>query len=198
MEDMSSSSTDALRRLADEDLMQLVRTGSAPAFEVIVDRHQNVAYALAYRMTGARGTAEDVVQDALLSVWRSSDRYDPRRGSLRNWLLGVVHNRAIDVLRRGNVHERRRASADGIEDRLEAKERTEVEVAHQAQAREVQAALAELPAEQERIVTLAYFGGFTHVEIAEMLDLPLGTIKGRMRLALDKLAASLADHRTLA
>jgi RNA polymerase sigma-70 factor (ECF subfamily) len=193
MADVDHASPDELRRLADEDLMHLVRKGEARAFEVVVERHQSAAFGLAYRMTGARPTAEDVVQEALLSLWRSNTRYDRARGSVRTWILGIVHNRAIDALRRNNVHDRRRASDEGLEERLETGERTDVEVARREEADEVRAALRELPPEQVRVVELAYYGGFTHVEIAEMIDEPLGTVKGRMRLALTKMRGALAE-----
>jgi RNA polymerase sigma-70 factor, ECF subfamily len=120
---------DDLRSLADEDLMQLVRRGHAPAFEVIYERHSQAAFSLAYRMAGARGVAEDVVQDAFLNIWRSGARYERTRGSVRTWVLGIVHHRAIDALRRSFVHERRRASDEGIEERLETGARTDVEAA---------------------------------------------------------------------
>jgi RNA polymerase sigma-70 factor (ECF subfamily) len=182
---------DELRALADEDLMQLVRKGDARAFEVVVERHMSAAFGLAYRMTGTRATAEDVIQDALLSLWRANTRYDRTRGSVRTWILGIVHNRAIDALRRGSVHDRRRASDEGIEERFESPDRTDVEVARREEADEVRVALAELPPDQGKVIELAYFGGFTHVEIADMLGEPLGTIKGRMRLGLNKMRGSL-------
>src|SRR3954467_5449721 len=152
----------SLSALADEDLMQLVRRGDAQAFEVVYDRHATVAFSLAYRMTGTRNTAEDVVQEAFLSLWRSGARYDRTRGSVRTWVLGIVHNRAIDALRRSMVHDRRRASDEGIEERLESGDRTDVEAARREEAREVRSALAALPREQSRGIDLAYFGGFTH------------------------------------
>ncbi len=196
MADVGQTNPDALRALADEDLMQLVRKGEARAFEVVVERHLSVAFGLAYRMTGTRATAEDVIQDALLSLWRSNTRYDRTRGSVRTWILGIVHNRAIDALRRGAVHDRRRASDEGIEERFASPDRTDVEVARREEAVEVRSALAELPADQGKVIELAYFGGFTHVEIAEMLGEPLGTVKGRMRLGLTKLRGSLAAPET--
>src|ERR1041384_6959489 len=167
-----------LRSLADEDVMQLVRRGDARAFEVIYDRHSAAAFSLAYRMMGTRAGAEDVTQEAFLSLWRSGARYDRTRGSVRTWVLGIVHNRAIDALRRSMVHDRRRASDEGIEERFEARERTEVEVARNDEAREVHAALRALPAEQCKVIELAYFGGFSQSEIAEMLETPIGTVKG--------------------
>src|SRR5215207_11280809 len=125
---------DDLRTLADEDLMQLVRRGQAPAFEVLYERHAQVAFSLAYRIAGTRGVAEDVVQEAFLALWRSGARYDRGRGSVRTWVLGIVHHRAIDYLRRATVHDKRRASDEGMEERFEARERTDVEVARRDEA----------------------------------------------------------------
>jgi RNA polymerase sigma-70 factor (ECF subfamily) len=193
--DSESHQPTELRDLADEDIMQLVRRGEAAAFEVIYERHANAAFSLAYRMCGSRGAAEDVVQEAFLSLWRSGARYDRMRGSVRTWLLGIVHNRAIDSLRRSVVHDRRRASDEGIEERFEARERTDVEVARLDEAQEIRVALQGLPPEQSRVIELAYFGGFTQSEIASMLDTPIGTVKGRMRLGLEKMRAQLGGLR---
>ena len=177
--------------LADEDLMQLMRQGDAQAFEVIYERHANAAFSLAYRMTGRRGAAEDVVQEAFLSLWRSGARYDRTRGSVRTWVLGIVHNRAIDSLRRNLRHDTRRASDEGIEERFEAKERTDLQAARSEEAAEVRCALDTLPEEQSKAIELAYFGGFSHSEIATMLEMPIGTVKGRIRLGLEKLRGQL-------
>ena len=181
----------ALRDLADEDLMQYVRRGEAVAFEIVYERHSSAAFSLAYRMVGTRSRAEDVVQEAFLSLWRSNARYDRTRGSVRTWVLGIVHNRAIDALRRSVNHDTRRASDEGIEERFEAVERTEVEVARRDEAREIREALTTLPPDQSQVIKLAYFGGFTHTEIASMLETPIGTVKGRMRLGLEKMRAQL-------
>jgi RNA polymerase sigma-70 factor (ECF subfamily) len=184
----------ALQSLADEELMTLVARGEARAFETIYERHCGVAFSLAYRMCGTRALAEDVAQEAFLSIWRSGARYDRARGSVRTWVLGIVHNRAIDALRRTVVHERRRASDEGIEERFEARERTDVEAARREEAETIKAMLDALPEEQSRVIELAYFGGFTHSEIAEMLGAPIGTVKGRMRLGLEKLRGQLAPQ----
>ena len=183
-----------LAALADEELMLRVREGDSTAFSMVYDRHSTAAYSLAYRMCGKRGAAEDVVQEAFLSLWRASARYDAQRGSVRTFILGIVHNRAIDALRRSTVHDSRRASDEGIEERFAAVERTEAEVARRDEAAEVRTALDELPVDQQKVIELAYFGGFTHSEIAEMIDTPLGTVKGRMRLGLEKLRASLGEQ----
>jgi RNA polymerase sigma-70 factor (ECF subfamily) len=178
---------------ADEELMERAGRGDAKAFSVIYDRHSTAAYSLAYRMCGRKGTAEDVMQEAFLSLWRAGARYDPKRGSVRTWVLGIVHNRAIDALRRSTVHDSRRASDEGIEERFEARERTDVEAVRRGDAVQLRAAMDTLPPDQLRVIELAYFGGFTHSEIAEMLDTPLGTVKGRMRLGLEKLRSVLGE-----
>jgi RNA polymerase sigma-70 factor (ECF subfamily) len=179
--------------LADEDLMQLVRQGDAAAFDVVYERHATAAFSLAYRMMGRRGAAEDVVQEAFLSLWRSGARYDHTRGSVRTWVLGIVHHRAIDALRRGIRHESRRASDEGIDERFEAEDRTDLQAARREEAAQVRTALASLPAEQSRAIELAYFGGFSHSEIADMLQTPVGTVKGRIRLGLEKLRGQLSN-----
>ena len=185
-----------IRNLADEEVMQLVGEGDPRAFELLYDRHGGAAFSLAYRMVGDRVMAEDVSQEAFLSIWRSRMRYDPARGSVRTWVLGIVHNRTIDALRRGASYERRREDLDGVEEGFESAERTDVEAARREEAHNVRSALDTLPADQRRTIELAYFGGFSHSQIAELLDEPIGTIKGRMRLGLDKLRDQLAEFAT--
>jgi RNA polymerase sigma-70 factor (ECF subfamily) len=183
---------DDIRVLADEEMMQLVQRGDPRAFELLYDRHGGAAFSLAYRMSGDRLAAEDIAQEAFLSIWRSRLRYQPERGSVRTWVLGIVHNRAIDSLRRSLVHERRRSVVEGIEEREQAPELTEVEAVRREEARQVRSALESLPDEQRRTIELAYFGGFSQSEIAEMLEMPIGTVKGRMRLGLEKMRRELA------
>ena len=186
-----------LRRLADEELMALVAGNDADAYEIVLERHADAAFSLAYRICGRRALAEDIVQDALLAVWRSGGGYDRTRGSVRTWTLGIVHNRAVDALRRSGVHERRRASDEGIEETVEADQRTDTQAIENSTSLEIRGAIDELPNEQRRVIELAYFGGFTHVEIASMLDAPIGTVKGRMRLGLHKLRDQLQGWETV-
>jgi RNA polymerase sigma-70 factor (ECF subfamily) len=183
-----------LRVLADEDLMQLVRDGEARAFEVIFDRHAQRAFSLAYRMCGRRALAEDVVQEAFLSLWRSGARYDPARGSVRSWVLSVVHNRAIDAFRREAVKESRDVRDDRLLERTPSLQLTHTEVERRDDAQQIRGALGDLPAEQRQVIELAYFGGFTHSQIAETLGLPAGTVKGRMRLGLTKMRLVLGER----
>ena len=187
----SVNSKDKLRKLADEELMERVAKCDADAFEVVLERHADAAFSLAYRICGRRSMAEDIAQESFLALWRSGERYDRARGSVRTWTLGIVHNRAIDALRRSGTHDRRRAGDEGIEETLEAPERTDEEAMEKAVSSEIRGALGELPADQRKVIELAYFGGFTHTEIASMLDTPVGTVKGRMRLGLQKLRGRL-------
>jgi RNA polymerase sigma-70 factor (ECF subfamily) len=180
-----------LRQLGDEELMGFVAKGDPRAFETIYDRHCTAVFSLAYRICGVRSTADEVAQEAFLAIWRSGGRYDRTRGSVRSWLLTIVHNAAIDMLRRATAQERNRAADDQAADVLEAPERTDVEAARREAARSVRTLIEELPRDQRRVVELAYFGGFTHEEIAQMLDAPLGTVKGRMRLALEKMRLTM-------
>ena len=189
----ASASPAGLDRFSDGELIVSARDGNLAAFEEIYDRHCAVAYSLAYRICGRRLDAEDVVQAAFLSLWRGRDRFDPTRGELRSWLLGIVHNTAIDRLRRMDVHERRRATSEGIEERLEAPDRTDEEAQARDQAARVRGALDALPPEQRHVIELAFFDGLTHTEIAARLEQPVGTVKGRMRLGLLKLQTHLAD-----
>jgi RNA polymerase sigma-70 factor, ECF subfamily len=187
------SRTADIHALADEEVMQLVQDGNPRAFELLYDRHAGAAFSLAYRMVGDRVAAEDISQEAFLSIWRSRLRYQVERGSVRTWVLGIVHHRAIDALRRNLVHDRRRSASEDAAERQEAPERTEVEAARRADARSVRSALETLPEDQCKVIELAYFGGFSHSQIAEMLEMPIGTVKGRMRLGLDKLRRQLAE-----
>ena len=191
----STLTPEALQRLADEDLMTLVERKDADAFAVLYDRHGGAAYSLAHRIVGDSGIAEDVTQEAFLSVWRSGARFDAARGSVRSWTLGIVRNRAIDALRRASGPAPKLDLDDDAA--LEARpsdELTDSQAIRRETSRRVQGALRELPAEQSEVIGLAYFGGFTHSEIADMLGMPLGTVKGRMRLGLEKIRVTLAER----
>jgi RNA polymerase sigma-70 factor (ECF subfamily) len=183
---MRDSALDLL--YADEDLMSLAEGGDAAAFGVLYDRHSRAGYSLAYRMMGNRQAAEDLTQDAFLKVWRSAGGYRSERGSVRTWILSIVHNRGIDQIR--SLASRRRTQ-DRVEQAAPRSQPSEAfaESWRNSQREQVRAAMSTLPPEQLKILELAYFSGYTHVEIAEMLDLPLGTVKGRMRLGLKKLRA---------
>jgi RNA polymerase sigma-70 factor (ECF subfamily) len=181
-------------RLADEELMPLVGRRDPEAFEVLYDRHGGAAYSLAYRIVGDRAAAEEVTQEAFISVWRSGARFDAARGSVRSWLLSVVRNRAIDFLRsRAGKAPKLTFDDDSVLEQRPATERTEDEALQRETAAELRGALGKLPGEQSKVIELAYFGGFSHSEISRILGLPMGTVKGRMRLGLEKIRGDLAE-----
>ena len=172
--------------LADEDLISLVDDGDAEAFALLYDRHSRAAYSLAYRLMNGRQAAEDLLQDSFIKVWRSAGGYRVGRGSVRTWILSIVRNRAIDQFRSDAS---RRRTRDEVEASTPTSYPSEAfaETWRNTQQEQMREVLKMLPQEQLRILELAYFSGYTHVEIAERLSLPLGTVKGRMRLGLEKL-----------
>ncbi|MBA2511298.1 MAG: sigma-70 family RNA polymerase sigma factor [Rubrobacter sp.] len=167
--------------------MSLVGLGDAAAFAELYDRHGRAAYSLAHRMMGERQAAEDLAQDAFLKVWRSAGGYRSERGSVRTWILSIVHNRGIDRLRSLAV---RRRTQEKIEAEAPTSQPSEAFAGtwRNSQRDQVREALSTLPAEQLKILELAYFSGYTQVEIVQLLNLPLGTVKGRTRLGLKKLS----------
>jgi RNA polymerase sigma-70 factor, ECF subfamily len=171
--------------LADEDLISLVQARDSEAFAGLYDRHGRAAYFLAYRMMGERQAAEDLVQEVFLKVWRAAGSYRAERGSVRTWLLSIVHNRGIDQLRSTASRQRMQEKVEASAPRSQPSEAF-AESWRNSQRDQAREALKTLPKEQLKILELAYFSGYTHVEIAELLGLPLGTVKGRMRLGLKK------------
>jgi RNA polymerase sigma-70 factor (ECF subfamily) len=175
---------------ADQDLISLVRERDAHAFATLYDRHARAAYSLAYRMIGERQAAEDLVQDAFLKLWRGASSYRPERGNVRSWLLAIVHNQAIDQIRSSASRRRTQEKVEASAPRFQPSEAF-AESWRNARRDQVREALRSLPEEQLRVLELSYFGGYKHAEIAELLGLPLGTVKGRMRLGLQKLRGLL-------
>jgi RNA polymerase sigma-70 factor, ECF subfamily len=176
----------------DEQILAALAQRDLAALEELYDRYNKVAYSLAYRIVGDRGTAEDVVQDAFLSVWRQAASYRRERGAARTWLMSIVHHRSIDRLRSGA------SSSNTIPyDELpeSAEESTKPSIWQQAwnnvRGDIVRRALERLPVEQKKSIELAYFSGYTQSEIAELMGVPLGTVKGRMRIGLQKLRSML-------
>jgi RNA polymerase sigma-70 factor, ECF subfamily len=171
--------------LADEDLISLVEAADAEAFATLYDRHSRAAFSLAHRMMGERQASEDLAQDAFLKVWRGASSYRAERGSVRTWILSIVHNRGIDQLRSQASRRRAQEKIEASAPRSQPSEAF-TETLRNSQRDQVREALNTLPPEQLKILELAYFSGYTHVEISDLLGLPLGTVKGRMRLGLKK------------
>jgi len=173
----------------DEDLIRRIGTGDDGAFRELFSRYASVAHALAFRLVRQAQLAEEIVQEAFLAVWRHTERYDRSRGSVRSWLMGTVHHRAVDAVRREQAQRRRSedaillqagAAEDPIDDVLAA-------IDLPAERRAVREALADLPDEQRDVIERMYFGGESQSRIAELTGLPLGTVKSRTLLAMRRL-----------
>ncbi len=175
----------------DVELMRRVGAGDTGAFGAIYDRHARSVFGLALRMLHERCAAEDVAQEAFTALWRSRHTYRAERGGARAWLLTITRNRAIDAIRRARTHPS--MALEAVRD-PEAVERTDEEAFLRIEAIAIGVALHSLPAAQRQVVELSFFEGLTQSEIAAGLGVPLGTVKGRMRLALRKLAAELAEQ----
>ncbi|CAN5598630.1 sigma-70 family RNA polymerase sigma factor [soil metagenome] len=179
----------------DNALVQLVANGEPAALAELYDRYGRLAYGLAYRVLADGSAAEEVVQDAFLQVWRKASTFDPAKGAgLRPWLLTIVHNRAIDLIRRRKNQSGREVELDPNAPFIGESDPA-VEILEQLDHREIRSAMATLPNEQRQAIDLAFFEGLTHREIAERYGLPLGTVKGRLRLGLHKMHELLIDQR---
>lgn len=181
---------------SDEDLMLAMRDGSEHALELLYERYARYAFALAYRILHDTVAAEDVVQEAFLSIWRKASSYSAQHGSVLSWLQAIVHHRAIDKVR-SSAHRDQQWSplqAEHEQDPASAEPDVYEQVWYHEQQRLIRNALEQLPAEQRMVIELAYFKGYTHAEIAERYHIPLGTVKGRMRLGLQKMKLNLQER----
>ena len=176
---------------SDPELATRLAASEVEAIRTLYERHGKLAYSLAVRILGDPGRAEDVVQDAFMRVWTYSSSFDANRGSLRTWLLTTVRNRAIDYLRGQFGQERSELELSLNVPARGAGSDPWREVSESLERQAVREALNSLPPHQRQVVELAYYGGYTQREIAEMVQVPLGTIKGRTRLALEKLSSYL-------
>ena len=166
--------------------------GDRRAFEELYRRYSAAAFGLAFRVIGQEVLAQDVVHDSFLALWRAPQAFDPSRGSFRTFFLSLVHHRAVDIVRR---EERFRRHVARMNPGPVADEDVAENVVREAwlavRRSQVVAALDQLIPEQRQVLELAYFGGYTHKEIAQKMDVPLGTVKGRMRIGLEKMRSFL-------
>lgn len=178
---------------SDEELLAALGRQELEALDILYQRYHRLALGLACRMLGDQHSGEDVVQEVFLAVWRRAERYRPDRGAVKTWLLAIVHHRAVDRLRQ--------RPPSGLVGELgpELEDRRDPPVWQQAydqiRGQQISAALAILPPEQRETIELAYFGGKSQTEIATLQGVPLGTVKGRTRLALEKLRGLLIGLR---
>jgi RNA polymerase sigma factor (sigma-70 family) len=174
----------------DRAWMDRLAGGDLGALDLLYEQYGAMAFSIAYRITGDRSAAEDVVQDAFLGAWRNAGRYADARGSVRTWLLSIVHHRAIDAIRRRRPTVELPDAEAVLPDTLTLPDAWgDVELRLDRDA--VRVALTRISAVQREAIELAYFGGLTQVEIAERTGVPLGTVKGRLRLGLQGLRAAL-------
>jgi RNA polymerase sigma-70 factor (ECF subfamily) len=179
--------------VSDEGVLDLLARHAPEGIEVLYDRYGRLAFSLALRILGDEGAAEDVVQEAFLAIWRRSATYRPERGSLRTWACSIVHHRAVDRLRGRSGRARQDIPLEATPADANLSDTWEA-VAAELERDDIRAALGRLPAEQRQTIELAYFGGYTQSEISALMKVPLGTVKGRTRIALGKLRDTLAGH----
>jgi RNA polymerase sigma-70 factor (ECF subfamily) len=192
-----SSSDPDYQQLADEELIRRLLDGEKLAFEAIFDRYGDLVYSTALRVLRDPHLAQDISQEVFVRLWRKPQSFDPERGRFLTWLISVTRNRAVDEIRsRGRRQRHETASPEERQREIPAGEADDpVRSAHLSeQARTVRGALAQLPSEQQQVIELAYFGGLTQKEIADRLDQPLGTVKTRIRLGMQKLRAALSPE----
>lgn len=188
--DLAQGGLEALQ--ADARLASRVALGDADALGELYDRYGAACFRLAHRVTANRALAEEVVQESFLAVWRS-DRYRAGAGTLRTWLFALVHHKAVDTVRRESSLARRQTTFAGREPVVTtANMNPEAAALDSIRDEEVRAALSDLSPEQREAIVLAYFGGHTQPEIAEMTGLPLGTVKTRMFSGMRRLKGRLA------
>ncbi|HEV3124451.1 MAG TPA: sigma-70 family RNA polymerase sigma factor [Candidatus Dormibacteraeota bacterium] len=177
----------------DEQVVSLLAEGNPQAIDMLYERYGRLAYSLAFRVLGDGAAAEDVVQDAFLSVWRRSSTFEASRGSLRTWLCSIVHHRALDRLRGRSGRARFDLTLDKATAETAVTDTWEI-VADALERDQIRTALGGLPAEQRQTIELAYYGGYSQSEISDLMRVPLGTVKGRTRMALRKLRGALETH----
>jgi RNA polymerase sigma factor (sigma-70 family) len=177
----------------DLELHRRLAGGDRAAFDELYERYGSAAYGLALRITAQDALAQEVVQDAFLALWRAPEAFDPARGAFRSFFLSLVHHRAVDAVRREERLRRRTERASNLEPvRGEDVADEVVESAYlSVRSKQVREALTTLPPEQRQVVELAYFGGYTQTRIAEVLGIPVGTVKTRTLAAMRKLRRAL-------
>lgn len=182
------------RELEDSFLIGRISAGNQEAFARFFDLHSPAVLGLLLRILGGRGEAEEVLQEVFLQVWRQADRYQPSRSTARGWLLMLARSRALDRLRRREARGRheQEAASDASFSRVAAPIGT-THLEEKETRNRVGSALNLLSAEQRRCIELAFFEGLTHTQIAERLQAPLGTVKSRILLGMNKLRQALSS-----
>jgi RNA polymerase sigma-70 factor (ECF subfamily) len=186
----------------DEALLRLIAHARADALSVLYDRYARLIYSLAYRVVGDPSAAEEVTQDVFLRVWEKANTYQSEQAKVSTWLVSIARHRAIDLVRqRGARAEGYSAAWEDLPQSIipRTEGRNPEELSGQAiQAKRVREAIATLPVEQRQALAMAFLQGYSHSEIAEKIGEPLGTVKTRIRLAMQKLHHLLSDEQLIA
>ena len=182
--------------LSDEDLILAICSQAEWALELLYQRYHRFAYSLAYHILHESSAAEDIVQESFLSIWQKAPSYQRQHGSAYRWLQAIVHHRAIDRVRAAAHRDYQWTPLQLADEQSLPYQQPELweQTWHGEQQALIRAALEQLPAEQRQVIEMAYFGGYTHAEIADQWQIPLGTVKGRMRLGLQKMKRILQEQ----
>ena len=182
--------------LTDETLFLLIARAKSDALDELYNRYNGMVFGMALNLVGDRATAEEITLDVFTRVWERAETYRPDRAKVSTWLISITRHHSIDVLRRRGVRPEQhsvswdKASSNIVQDGHNPEQATELAMRRER----ILAAVARLPIEQKQVLSLAYFSGYTHSQIAEVLDQPLGTVKTRIRLAMQKLRQMLKDE----
>ena len=184
-----------MQQPTDDALMQSISRGDEAALGALYDRYSGLSFSLACRVVGDDAIAQDVLQESYIKVWRMAKTYNPARGAVKAWLLAIVHHQAIDYCRKRRATMPIDFGADESPHEPAAPEDTWSAVKAKLDQESLSKALDAIPVEQRRTIELAFFKGYTHQEIADLAHLPLGTVKSRIRIGMEKLRDLLIKER---
>jgi RNA polymerase sigma-70 factor (ECF subfamily) len=184
---------------SDRTLIQQIGAGDQKAFGILYDRYKTLVFSLAVKVADSHETAEDITLDVFTQIWKNADKYHPEKGSGKGWIASLARYRAIDTLRRRKVRSdiNRPQWSDVQLEKLPSNDNTGEALEMAETRKKVSNAIAKLPEDQQEVLAMAYFKGYTHRQIAEALNEPLGTIKTRIRLGLQKLREIFKDKNIL-
>ena len=183
----------------DRDLIQQIGTGDPKVLSILYDRYKTLVFSLAIKITGSHETAEDITLDVFTQIWKNADKYHSKKGSVKGWIASIARYRSIDTLRRRKVRSdiNRPQWSDVQLETLPSNDNPGEALELEETRHKVSGAIAKLPEDQQKVLAMAYFKGYSHRQISAALDEPLGTIKTRIRLGLQKLRRIFKDENIL-
>jgi len=184
---------------SDRTLVQQIGAGDQKAFGILYERYTTLVFSLAVKIAGSHETAEDITLDVFTQIWKNAKKYHPEKGSVKGWIASLARYRSIDTLRRRKVRSdiNRPQWSDVQLEKLPSNDNTGEALELAETRKKVSNAIAKLPEDQQEVLAMAYFKGYTHRQIAEVLNEPLGTIKTRIRLGIQKLREIFKDENIL-